>query len=147
MTGEVFGLLRRSGTLCQLMEGDAIDDGAFRQGVERSRSLDAASLLHSLFSVRTLGLLDRLPRRNLASYMSGLLIGAEFADGIRWLAAAGRPARAVGIGSPDMLKAYAAAAGLAGLQFSTLDGAAVTPRALMSIARAAGLLAPSENSE
>ena len=49
---------------------------------------------------------------------------------------------AVGIGSPEMLKAYAVAAGLSGLDFSQLDGAAITPPALMSIARAARLLAP-----
>src|SRR5262249_5569098 len=34
MTGEVYGLLRGSGTIAQLMEGDARDPEAFRRGVE-----------------------------------------------------------------------------------------------------------------
>ena len=142
ITGEVYGLLRRTGTLSQLMEGDSPDDAAFRQGVKRAQSADAANLLHSLFSVRTLGLLDRLPRRGLASYLSGLLIGAEVQDGLRWLGARGKPATAVGIGSTEMLKSYGTAAKLSGLEFRTLDSANVTPRALLSIARSAGLVIP-----
>ncbi len=141
MTGEIYGLLRRAGTLCQLMQGEGADDGAFRQGVTRARSVEAGNLLHSLFSVRTLGLLDRLPRRDLAGYMSGLLIGAELQDGLAWLGARGKPSKVVGIGSPDMLKAYGMAAGLCGLGFIRLDSATVTPRALMSIALSAGLVA------
>ena len=141
MTGEIYSLLRCAGTLCQLMEGEGADDDAFRQGVRRAQSAEAGNLLHSLFSVRTLGLLDRLPRRDLAGYMSGLLIGAELQDGLTWLGARGKPSKVVGIGSPDMLKAYDMAAGLCGLGFNRLDSATVTPRALMSIALSAGLLA------
>ena len=142
MTGELYGLLHRYGTLRQLMEGEASGDDAFRQGVIRARAPEAGNLLHSLFSVRTLGLLDRLPRRDLAGYMSGLLIGAEMQDGLSWLRARGKPRIAVGIGSPDMLKAYRTAASVCGLEFSTLDSATVTPRALLSIAESAGLVTP-----
>ena len=140
MTGEIYGLLRRYGSLCQLMDGEVSDDAGFRRGVLRARSPEAGNLLHSLFSVRTLGLLDRLPRRGLAGYMSGLLIGAEMQDGLMWLSAKGKPRLAIGIGSPDMLDAYGMAALLCGLEFSTLDSATVTPRALLSIATSAGLV-------
>ncbi len=140
MTGELYGLLRRSGTLSQLMEGEKSDEGAFRQGVACAESPEAGNLLHSLFGVRTLGLFDRLPRSGLASYMSGLLIGAEMQDALNWLHASGKPSIAAGVGAPDILEAYGLAASLCGLEMSRLDSAVVVPRALLSIAAAAGLM-------
>jgi 2-dehydro-3-deoxygalactonokinase len=141
MTGELYGLLRSAGTIAQLMEGEAEDRGAFRRGVMRSRAPDAANLLHSLFSVRTLGLLGGLPRRSLASYLSGLLIGAELGDGARWLAAQGLSRSLILIGSAEMMAAYGAAADLCDLAHERLESAAVLPRALLFLARTAGLLA------
>ncbi len=141
VTGEVFGLLRRSGTLSQLMEGDRHDEGAFAEGVARGASADAGGLLHRLFSVRTLGLLDQMPRENLASYLSGLLIGAEMRDGLAWLRLADRAGITAGIGSPAILKSYRQALRiLSGADLSILDSGDVVPPALFSIARAAGLL-------
>jgi 2-dehydro-3-deoxygalactonokinase len=139
MTGEVFGLIRRSGTLSQLMEGDAHDDVAFERGVRFSRSTDAANLLHALFSVRTLGLLGRISREGLASYLSGLLIGAELCDGFAWLQAQGITGLAAAIGTPAMLDAYQRAASYYGLRIVALDSADILPRALLSIAATAGL--------
>jgi 2-keto-3-deoxy-galactonokinase len=72
--------------------------------------------------------------------MSGLLIGVEMQDALGWLRARGKPGVAVGIGSPDILDAYGMAASLSGLELSRLESAAVVPRALLSIARAAGLV-------
>ena len=72
--------------------------------------------------------------------MSGLLIGAEMQDALGWLRARGKPGAAVGIGSPDILDAYGMAASLSGLALSRLESAAVVPRALLSIVRAAGLV-------
>jgi 2-dehydro-3-deoxygalactonokinase len=141
MTGEVFGLLRRSGTLSQLMEGDHHDDAAFAEGVARGASADAGGLLHRLFSVRTLGLLDQMPRANLASYLSGLLIGAEVRDGLAWLRLADRAGITTGIGSPAILESYRQALRiLSGADLAVIDSGDVVPPALFSIARAAGLL-------
>ena len=142
MTGEVYGLLKTAGTIGQLMEGEeGSAPAAFERGVALSRSPDAANLLHSLFSVRTLALLERLPRRSLSRYLSGLLIGAELEDGRQWLAARGMAPAVVAIGSPEMLDTYAAAAGLCGLALERLRSDQVLPGALMSIARVAGLIA------
>ena len=141
MTGEIYGLLRGAGTIGQLIEGDARDPAAFRRGVERSRSPDAANLLHSLFSVRTLGLLGGVPRSGLASYLSGLLIGAELQDGARWLEARGLTRKLTLIGSPEMIEAYGAAAELCSLGQTSLESSAILPGALFAIARAAGLVA------
>jgi len=140
MTGELFGLLGKSGTLSQLLEGEAVDLAAFRKGVERTASPDAGNLLHSLFSVRSLGLFERLPRSALASYMSGLLIGTELRDAAAWLRRRGENPRVTGIGSPTLLKAYRDAAALSDLELSGLDSANLLPQALFSIATSAGLL-------
>ena len=88
MTGEVFDVLRAHSILGRLMtEGDPIRD-AFDRGLGRARPSAAAPpgrLLHDLFSARTLGLMAEMPsRRGSASYLSGLLIGAEI------ISAAGR---------------------------------------------------------
>jgi 2-dehydro-3-deoxygalactonokinase len=140
MTGEFFGLLRRSGTLSQLMEGDATNGEAFRQGVLRARSPDAGNLLHSLFSVRTLGLLGRVSPLGLPSYMSGLLIGAEMQDAVLWLRARGKSQIAVGIGTPGIVEAYRGAALLCDFELNTLDSAIVVPQGFLSIAVSAGVL-------
>jgi 2-dehydro-3-deoxygalactonokinase len=140
MTGELFGLLRKSGTLSQLMEGESLDEAAFRRGVGHATSPDSGHLLHSLFSVRTLGLLDRLPRAGLPGYMSGLLIGTEIRDAAAWLKARGGGLTVTGIGAPALLRAYREAATLCDLQLTELDSAELLPRALFSIAAAAGLL-------
>jgi 2-dehydro-3-deoxygalactonokinase len=112
----------------------------------RSRAPDAANLLHSLFSVRTLGLLGGLPRTGLASYLSGLLIGAEIWDGARWLETRGLPRAVTLIGSPEMMAVYADAAALCGLEHRTMDSGDVLPEALLSLAKTGGLLATSRTS-
>jgi 2-dehydro-3-deoxygalactonokinase len=141
MTGEVFGLLRRSGTLSQLMDGDHHDDAAFAEGVTRGASADAGGLLHRLFSVRTLGLLEQMPRVNLTSYLSGLLIGAEVRDGLAWLRLADRAGITTGVGLPAILESYRQALRiLSGADLAVIDSGDVVPLALFSIAQTAGLL-------
>jgi 2-dehydro-3-deoxygalactonokinase len=144
MTGEIYGLLKSAGTIGQLMEGEGRDPAAFRRGVDRSRSPDAANLLHSLFSARTLGLLGGIPRTGLASYLSGLLIGAEMADGQRWLASRGKPPAVLAIGAAEMIEAYRQAAEACGLALRGLESATLLPAALLAIARAAGLTGASK---
>ena len=139
MTGELYDVLRRHSILGRLMSGDAPDDDAFDQGLDRARRSAGAPpgrLLHDLFSTRTLGLVGALPGPALASYLSGLLIGGEilaatpdFGEGeivvlgsgaltplyLRALATLGVPAAA---GASDAaahgLRAIAQAAGLIG---------------------------------
>lgn len=140
MTGEVYGLLRKSGTLSQLMEGDAVYEEAFHKGVLRSQDPDAGNLLHSLFSVRTLGLFDRLPRSDLASYMSGLLIGAEIQDAASWLAHHHVSGGITAIGSPALLRAYRQAAASLRIDLIPVDSDSLLPLAMLSLAKTAGIL-------
>ncbi|WP_326534173.1 2-dehydro-3-deoxygalactonokinase [Pseudorhodoferax sp.] len=76
MTGEVYALLSQHSILARTLNPEApFDDAAFTQGVARAR--DAAGLLHHAFGARALTLFGRLDADRLASYLSGLVIGAE----------------------------------------------------------------------
>ena len=140
MTGEVFGLLRKTGTIAQLIEGEAIDPAALRRGAARAKSGAGRDLLHALFGTRAQSLLGRLPGSEVAGYLSGLLIGSEFCDALDWLQRRGKPEELVAIGAPAMLESYRLAAEVFGIDLAVLDSAAVLPPALFAIAVSAGLL-------
>jgi len=83
MTGELFALLRQHSILGRLMPDEAAHDpAAFARGLHLALAGEAKAqgLLHQLFSVRTLGLFERLAPAALESYLSGLLIGSELAS-------------------------------------------------------------------
>lgn len=76
MTGEIYEALRTSTILKHTMTASApFNEAAFLQGIERSRS--SGGLLHHLFGVRTLTLMNQLDAETSSSYLSGLLIGHE----------------------------------------------------------------------
>jgi 2-dehydro-3-deoxygalactonokinase len=89
MTGEVFAALKGHTILGRLMSEPARDDAdAFARGVGAgARAGSPGALLNRLFSARTLGLFDEIAGDALASYLSGLLIGAEIGDRHRSAAA------------------------------------------------------------
>jgi 2-dehydro-3-deoxygalactonokinase len=136
MTGEVFSLLRASGTIAQLIEPGDHDQDAFGRGVARGQSEDS-SLLHALFGARTLALFDRMPRPALVSYLSGLLIGAELADALRW---SGTQLPIIAVGSAQLVGNYRTAAHRFGIKLDAIESATVLPPALLAIARRAGLI-------
>jgi 2-dehydro-3-deoxygalactonokinase len=77
MTGELFDLLSRQSVLRHSVDvAAAVDASAFVEGV---RELDRAPLTGGLFRVRTRQVLDQQPAHANASFLSGLLIGAELA--------------------------------------------------------------------
>lgn len=79
MTGEVYGALRKHTILGRGMTANpgTTDREVFLRGIERAHI--AGGLLHHLFGVRTLTLMDELRPEASASYLSGLLIGHEVA--------------------------------------------------------------------
>jgi len=79
MTGELFQALRHHTILGRLMSDDVYDTESFVRGVLQigPDGTSSENLMSSLFSVRTLGLFERINSNFLASYLSGLLIGAE----------------------------------------------------------------------
>ena len=76
MTGEVFALLSQHSILAKTLDlKGEFDHAAFVQGIDHSQQ--TGSLLHHLFAVRTLGLMEHLSSQALPSFLSGLLIGEE----------------------------------------------------------------------
>jgi 2-dehydro-3-deoxygalactonokinase len=122
MTGEFYALLAQHSILSRTIDPAApLDAEAFAQGV--SRSMQGGGLLHNAFGARTLGLFERMSAAQLASYLSGLLIGEELRS--QTLDA---NAGVVLIGAPALTARYALA----------LEGLHITPRVLGAEATWAG---------
>jgi len=113
MTGELFAMLRASGTLAPLMQLDGSTDGeAFIAGLTRGRQ--APILSNALFRVRAQVVCGEIPAAEAAARVSGLLIGAEFAAAVRGQAI-------TVIGAHQLASRYEKAAALFGMQCRTLD--------------------------
>jgi 2-dehydro-3-deoxygalactonokinase len=137
MTGELFAQLSAGGTLAQLMHSGAPhDDAAFRRGLAVSQGATAGGLLNRLFSVRSLGLFAELPGESLASYLSGLLIGAELRDATANLSSGAVTV----IGSSRMTDLYVSALDAIGVEGEPIDGDPLLRIALLAIARDAKLM-------
>lgn len=141
MTGELFGHLRKSGSLSQVMPPNDLPDSfhadSFDRGVERALAADAAALSHLLFGVRSLSLFGQLQPAQAPSYLSGLLVGAEMKDALHWLPAT---KRVNAIGSGKLLESYARAASRCGIALDQFESDTILPPALFAIACKAGLL-------
>lgn len=110
MSGEIFDRLTAQGLLASIIDGEASDGAAFREGVAtgQARKLGLSTLL---FGARARVVRGVLRRPDASSYIRGLLIGSEIADA---LAAYPELARAnvplIGSGPPSRLYAAALAA-------------------------------------
>lgn len=76
MTGDLFAALKGHTILGTLMDDGPFDGSGFARGVAAGLD-EGTQLLHDLFHVRTLPLMERMERGAVADYLSGLLIGAE----------------------------------------------------------------------
>lgn len=138
MTGEVYACLVQHSILGRLMTGHDADPAAFEQGLARAHASAGdppGRLLHDLFSARTLGLFATIPPAGLASYLSGLLIGAEVVAAL----AGSRPDAVTILGSSALGPLYAQAIAASGGQAVVGDTDAAA-HGLHAIARAAGML-------
>lgn len=140
MTGELFALLSRHGSLAQLIDGTGFDNAAFRRGLARSRESGMGGLTHHLFGVRALALFGELDPRNAAAYLSGLLIGHEMSDALPWARRRADATRIAAIGSGGLLEPYGVAAAEFGIHLDMLESDAILPAALFALASAAGLV-------
>jgi 2-dehydro-3-deoxygalactonokinase len=128
MTGELFALLRQHGTLASAMQAphpdaststkhdDVARDPEFMRGVA-----DAAAgpvLTHALFGARARVVTGALAPGAAAAYVSGLLIGVEWADAQRQ-ASHDEPVRV--IGEPALAALHAACARHHGRRIESLD--------------------------
>ncbi len=133
MTGEVFAALKDHTILGRTMTDAPHHPQAFERGVAfGAASGGPGDLLNRIFSTRTLGLTDGLAPEAAASYLSGLLIGAEIASAA--------PQGAFTIIASDTLAAhYEDAARHLGLEAQRAPPDCVAA-GLLRIARAAGLV-------
>ncbi len=128
MSGEVYALLSQHSILSKTLDsGATLDTPAFLEGV--SLSQHEGGLLHHAFGTRTLGLFKRKTPGQLASYLSGLVIGDELRS--QALAAGGE---VVLVGSEALTARYALALAHIGTSTRKL-GAEATWAGLHAIAK------------
>jgi len=120
MSGEIFDRLTAAGLLASIVDGPASDGPAFQEGVAtgRKRQLGLAT---TLFGARARVMQARLSRTDAASYLRGLLIGAEIADALAIHPGLQRAPVPL-VGSGPLCRLYA----------SALEGAGITGIAIES---------------
>jgi len=128
MTGELFALLRQHGTLASAMQAppaagasglqhDSVAESPdFLRGV--AEAARGPVLSHALFGARARVVTGAMAPGAAAAYVSGLLIGAEWADAQR-LASRDEPVRV--IGEPALAALHGACAHFHGRALETLD--------------------------
>jgi 2-dehydro-3-deoxygalactonokinase len=122
MTGELFELLGRHGTLAAAAgTADADWDApAFAQGVQAAQT--GGALSHQLFGCRARVVSGDMAPGSSRSYLSGLLIGTELHDVLREKTGEGAAFQL--IGSPALATHYQAAATLLGVRLELIDARA-----------------------
>lgn len=138
MTGELFDLLGRHGTLAAAAGTDPATaevhhPAAFTQGLHNAADV---ALSHALFGCRARVVTGALPPEQARSYLSGLLIGAEWHE-LRRRGAGHLPATVTVIGAPHLAARHAEAAAAFGVTLQHLDPAEVYKTALAHLLMAA----------
>jgi 2-dehydro-3-deoxygalactonokinase len=142
MTGELFDVLRRHSILGRLMQEDSAGDmKAFELGLLEAADDEQGALLASLFSVRTLGLTQRLHPPQLSDYLSGLLIGHEIREAQHLFAAHLDDRPVALVGAEELCRRYAMALSRLGVAVHGKDFTDATAAGLWKIACSAGLVA------
>jgi 2-dehydro-3-deoxygalactonokinase len=135
MTGEIYAALKDHTILGRLMSqapvATAAAHPAFVTGVRAGAAPGGpGALLHRAFAARTLGLFEHLSAEALPEYLSGLLIGAEVAEG---------GGLATIIANDALAARYQAAGDALGVELTVAPSNCAALGAL-AMARAAGLL-------
>ncbi len=133
MTGELYGLLRDHGVL--KTDAAADDMAAFDEGVAAAGEGDA--LAARMFTARARVVGRGKPADSTASYLSGLLIGAEVAATPRLLGAGGSGAVTL-LGDSDLCGLYARALAARGAPSEIYDGEAAVRAGLQALWGATG---------
>jgi len=128
MTGELFAMLGREGSLAGIMAGE-VDPASFEIGL--GLALEGAPLSNALFSVRARVVSASLDKEAARGVVSGLLVGTEFAVASH----AGGPV--VLLGSTALTPRYQQAASYFGRAVQTIDPDAAYCAALTQFREAA----------
>jgi 2-dehydro-3-deoxygalactonokinase len=138
MSGELYSVLREHSILGRLATSGT-DGAAFERGM-RASLRHGASLSHDLFSARALALTGQLAPDAVGDYLSGLLLGAEFAAARGWMERTGaRDLSVTLIGDAMLCERYRLALATARIsaRIGPVDAAA---RGLWRLADQAGML-------
>jgi 2-dehydro-3-deoxygalactonokinase len=115
MTGELFAVLKGHSILSALMTPAADDPDAFALGALRALE-EPRAMASLIFGARAEPLLGRIAPASIASYLSGVLIGAE-------IAGAAPDEGVLLVGAQELTRLYEKALGLAGRQvLGVVDG-------------------------
>jgi 2-dehydro-3-deoxygalactonokinase len=127
MTGEMFNLLRQGSILKQWLDREVAADAPFHEGV--AQGLDGRAITTDLFGVRAAVLLGLREAEEAASFVSGLLIGADIRTGL----SDHRGGALVVMGRPELTALYEAALEVAGTDCSIVDGEAALLAGIQTI--------------
>jgi 2-dehydro-3-deoxygalactonokinase len=119
MSGEIFDRLTAQGLLASVVEGQAHDGAAFREGVEAG-SGGRLGLATLLFGARARVIRGGLGKADGASYIRGLLIGSEIADALRVYPSLGDAPVAL-VGTGPLSRLYASALASKGVETRLVD--------------------------
>ncbi len=117
LSGELFALLSQHSVLARGAQEASSGHAAFAAGLAAAR--DPAGLLHLLFSTRSLQLNGEIAKEEAASYLSGLIIGAEVDAALRLFAPEGE---IVLVCTPALAALYETALKDRGMAAMALDG-------------------------
>lgn len=128
LTGELFALLSQHGTLAAAVSDAASvhDPAAFAAGLQAA---ETGALSNALFGCRARVVSGAMPASQARSYLSGLLIGAEWHD-VRRRGRGRLPQRVTVIGAPELAARHADAASHFGLTLHHVDPREATLAAL-----------------
>jgi 2-dehydro-3-deoxygalactonokinase len=137
MSGEIFDRLTAAGLLASVVDGPAEEGPAFIDGVHAAQG--DAGLATLLFGARARVIRGDLARRDGASYLRGLLIGAELADVRRYWADALHEVPL--IGAAPVCALYARALKELGGSGIPIASQQASTRGFLALHRAAGAMA------
>ena len=134
LTGELFSSIKTSGSIQPVIQHEDFDEDAFREGIRLSRK--PGGLSHHLFSIRSRLVAGESSCSAHASYLSGLLIGAEISAG---LALCPIKKSITLIGNKSLLNQYVLAFSLFDIATTPMSSDQASVKGLWKLAAVSGL--------
>lgn len=132
LSGELFDLLRKHSVLARDGGEVRADSHAFTQGLDFFRRNAQADLLHLLFSTRSRVVTGEMPKADGASYLSGLVLGADVDTAVSLFNLSPEDTVHL-ICAPALAALYGKALAQYGLKINVLDGDACALAGLVRI--------------
>lgn len=122
MTGEVYAAISDNTILLTAAATPPAPGEAFDRGVRLAIEKADAGIASLLFSVRTLQVLGHLAEADAASYLSGLMIGADVSGGLALFGARAMAKPVTLVGGAGLASSYARALELTGCDSQRISG-------------------------